>query len=101
MTITNTSNVATARLPIPALGYLLLLAVLLIFGLHALFIGAPAMRAAAHQQLEQAIADEDRAFCETFGARSGTEAFAACSKALATIRQKQAVRDDAAAQGML
>jgi hypothetical protein len=101
MTIANTDAAASARLPIPALGYLLLLAVLLIFGLHALFIAGPAMRTAAHEQLVQAIADEDRAFCEMFGARSGTEAFAACSKALATIRQKQAVRDDAAAQGML
>src|SRR4051812_22578651 len=101
MTIANTNAAATARLPIPALGYFLLLAVLLIFGLHALFVSGPAMRAATHEQLEQAVADEDRGFCEMFGARSGSDAFAACSKALATVRQKQAVRDDAAAQGML
>ncbi len=101
MTIANTDAAATARLPIATLGYLLLLAVLLIFGLHALFVSGPAMRAAAHQQIEQAIADEDRAFCEMFGARSGSDAFAACSRALATVRQKQLVRDEAAAQGML
>jgi hypothetical protein len=101
MTIANTNAAATARLPIPALGYLLLLAVLLIFGLHALFISGPAMRAAASEQLEQAIAGEDRGVCEMFGARSGSDAFAACSKALATVRQKQIVRDNAAAQGML
>jgi hypothetical protein len=100
MTIANTNAAATARLPIPALGYLLLLAVLLIFGLHALFISGPAMRAAASEQLEQAVTDEDHGVCEMFGARSG-DAFAACSKALATIRQKQTVRDNAAAQGML
>jgi hypothetical protein len=100
MTIANTNAATTARLPIPALGYLLLLAVLLIFGLYALFISGPAMRAAANEQLEQTIADEDRGVCETFGARSG-DAFAACSKALATVRQKQADRDHAAAQGIL
>ena len=100
MTIANTNAAATARLPLPALGYLLLLAVLLIYGLHALFIACPAMRAAANEQIKQAIANEDRGVCETFGARAG-DAFAACGKALATVRQKQAERDNAAAQGML
>jgi hypothetical protein len=97
------ANVAsgTARLPISALGYLLLIAVLLAFGLHSLFISGPAMRAAAQDQLKGAIADEDRGFCEMFGARSGSDAFAACSKALASIRQKQLERDNAAAQGIL
>jgi hypothetical protein len=100
MTTANTNAPATARLPIPTVAYLLLVAALLIFGLYALLISGPALRAAALDQIEQAIAEEDRAFCEMFGARSG-DAFVACSKALATVRHKQAIRDDAAAQGML
>jgi len=99
MTIAN-ANTANARLSIPTLGYLLLVTVLLIFGLYALLISGPALRAAAHAQLEQAIAEEDRGFCDTFGARSA-DAFAACSKALATVRHRQTVRDNEAAQGML
>ena len=101
MTEANASTGGAARLPIPALGYFLLLAVSLAFGLHALFISGPAMRAAAQDRLERTIADEDRGFCEMFGARPGTDAFAACSKALASIRQKQLDRDSAAAEGIL
>jgi hypothetical protein len=89
------------RFALPALGYSLLLAVLAAYGLYALIIGGPAMRAAAHETLERTIADEDRQFCETFGMRSGSAAFTACSKELAIIRQKQVERDNAAAQGIL
>ena len=99
MTEASTNAAMTARLPIPTLGYLLLVAVALAFGLHALFISGPATRAAAHEQLERTIADEDRGVCEMFGARAG-DAFAACSKALAAVRQNQTVRDNAAAQGI-
>jgi len=83
----------------PALGYLLLLAVLLLFGLYALFIAGPAMHVAASEQIERTLADENREICEMFGARSG-DAFAACSRALAAVRQKQADRDKAAALGI-
>lgn len=86
---------------IPALGYSLLLAVMAAYGLYALIIGGPAMRAAAQDTLERTIADEDRQFCETFQMRPGSAAFPACSKELATIRQKQVERDNAAAQGIL
>ncbi len=89
------------RFPLPALGYSLFFAVLVAGGLHALFISGPAMRATAHEYLERAIADENRQFCETFGMRSGSAAFTACSKELAIIRQKQVDRDNAAAQGIL
>jgi hypothetical protein len=89
------------RFPLPGLGYSLLVAVLLAGGLHALFISGPAMRAAAHEQVERAIADEDRSFCEMFGMHSGTTEFAACGRQLAIIRQKQFDRDNAAAQGIL
>lgn len=89
------------RLPLPALGYSLLVAVLVACGLHALFISGPAMRAAAHDYIERTIADEDSQFCETFGMHSGNAAFTACSKELAIIRQKQVDRDNAAAQGIL
>ena len=90
-----------SRFPLPALGYSLLFTALVAFGLHALFISGPAMRAAAHEYLERTIADEDRQFCETFGTRSGGAAFTACSRELAIIRQKQVDRDNAAAQGIL
>ena len=95
----NTSS--PERLPLPALGYWLFLAVLAAYGLYALFITGPAMRAAAHQYLERTIAEENRQFCETFGMRSDSAAFIACSRELAIIRQKQVDRDNAAAQGLL
>jgi hypothetical protein len=87
--------------PFPRLAYSLLLAVLVAYGLHALFISGPAMRTAAREQVERAIADEDRGFCEMFGMHSGSAEFAACSRELATIRRKQVDRDNAAAQGIL
>ena len=63
--------------------------------------GSPAMRMAAQEQRERAIADEDRQSCAMFGMRSDSAAFAACSRELAIIRQKQVERDNAAAQGIL
>lgn len=96
-----TNTPSPDRFPLPALGYSLLLAVLVACGLHALFISGPAMRAAAQEQRERAIADEDRGFCEMFGMHSGSAEFAACSRELATIRQKQVDRDNAAAEGIL
>ena len=100
MTMANRDAPAVARGSMRALGYSLLLAVLLLLGLYALVIAGPAMRVAASEQLERTLADENREICEMFGARSG-DAFAACSRALATVRQKQTVRDNAAAQGIL
>ena len=98
--ITNTAG--ADRLQRPALvGYSLLLAALVAFGLYALFISGPAMRHAAHEYLVRTIADEDRQFCETFGFRAVSAAFTACSGELAIIRQKQVDRDNAAAQGIL
>ena len=87
--------------PLPAIGYALLFAVLAAFGLHALFISGPAMRASARDDLKRTIADEDRQFCERFGVSPTSAAFTACSRELATIRQKQVDRDNAAAQGIL
>jgi hypothetical protein len=85
----------------PTLAYALLLAVVLAYGLHALFISGPAMRAAAQEQLEQAIANEDRDVCAQFGIWPGTAEFNVCSRELAIVRQKQVDRDNAAAQGIL
>jgi hypothetical protein len=101
MTKAKTSAPGSDRFPLPMLGYSLLLAVLVAGGLHALFISGPAMRAAAHDQVERAISDEDRAFCEMFGMHSGSTEFAACGSQLAIIRKKQVDRDNAAAQGIL
>ncbi|WP_166298035.1 hypothetical protein [Bradyrhizobium sp. 2S1] len=81
---TNTPD--SERLPLPALGYPLLLAVLAACGLYAVFISGPAMRIAARNSVS---------------ARSDNAAFAACSRRLAIIRQKQVDRDNAAAQGIL
>jgi hypothetical protein len=101
MTEAKTATPSPARVQLPALGYWLLLAVLTAFGLHALFFSGPAMRIAAREQLEQAVAAEDRGFCEMFGMRSRSAEFAACSRELANIRKKQVDRDSAAAQGIL
>ena len=70
-----------------------------IFGLGAAMIGIAS--AAAHDDLERTIADEDRQFCERFGLRSDSAAFTACSRELAIVRQNQADRDRAADQGIL
>ena len=96
-----TNTASPDRSSLPAIGYSLLLAALVAGGLHALFISGPAMRVAAHEQVERAIADEDRGFCEMFGIRLGSAEFTACSRQLAIIRQKQVDRDNAAAQGLL
>ncbi len=96
-----TSSRHLAHLPLRSLAHSLLLAILVACGLYAVFIAGPAMRAAAHESLERTIADEDRQFCESFGIRAGTDAFAACSRALSSVRQKQVDRDKAAAQGIL
>lgn len=88
-------------MPRPALAYAVLMAVVVAYGLHALFISGPAMRQAAEAQLEQAIANEDRDVCAQFGIRPGTTQFSVCSRELANVRQKQVDRDNAAAQGIL
>jgi hypothetical protein len=81
--------------------YSLFLAVMVAYGLSAIFFTGPAMREVAQRQLAQRIADEDRAFCEKFGMRVGSSEFAACSQELAIVRQKQADRDSQAAQSLL
>jgi hypothetical protein len=86
---------------LPRLAYALLMAVVVAYGLHALFISGPAMRADAQVQLERTLAQEDRDVCGQLGIRPGTTQFATCSRELATVRQKQADRDLAAAQGIL
>ncbi|BAL78720.1 hypothetical protein [Bradyrhizobium cosmicum] len=98
------SNIDTSRpdrFPLPATGYALLFAGLAAYGLYALLISGPAMRDAARADLERAIADENRQFCETFGVSPTSAAFTTCSKELTIIRQKQVDRDNAAAQGIL
>jgi hypothetical protein len=102
MTKTITDPAGPDRLRRPALvGYALLLAVLVACGLYALLISGPAMRHAARDYLGRIIAEENRQFCETFGVRAASAAFAACSNELAIIRKKQVDRDIAAAQGIL
>jgi hypothetical protein len=57
------------------LGYFLLFAVLVAFGLYVAFVAGPVYRATTQQQLAQAVADEDRGFSERFGMRAGTPEF--------------------------
>jgi hypothetical protein len=78
----------------------LVLAVATALGLHTL-VSAPAIRDEAQAELARVIADEDRDVCGQFGLRPGTSAFAACSRELANVRQKQSDRDQAAAAGLL
>ncbi|MBR1204073.1 MULTISPECIES: hypothetical protein [unclassified Bradyrhizobium] len=75
------------------------IAILAAFGLYAAFISGPAMRAAAHDDVVRMVAEEDRRFCKMFGL--GTDTFAACSRELSTVGQRQVDRDNAAAQGLL
>jgi hypothetical protein len=84
-----------------SLAYALPVAAVVAFGLHAALIAGPAMHAAAHEQVVRAVADEDHQFCERFGMRSGTDAFAACGRELSIVRQRQVDRDHAAANGIL
>jgi hypothetical protein len=83
------------------LAYALVIAILVAFGLHTVFISGPAMRAAAQEAVAHTVADEDHQFCETFGMRAGTDAFVACSRELSIVRQKQVDRDNAAAESIL
>jgi hypothetical protein len=101
MTEAKTNDPSLQRISLPALGTASLLAILIAFGLHALFISGPAMRAAARGDLKQAIVDEDRDVCATLGIRATDTAFPACSRGLAIVRQKQVDRDTAATLGVL
>jgi hypothetical protein len=101
MTEIKTDTRRSGNVPHRSFGYAAIAAILAAFGLHAVFVSGPAMRAAAHEAVMRAVADEDHQFCEMFGMRSGTDAFAACSRELSTIRQRQTERDNAAAQGIL
>jgi hypothetical protein len=59
------------------------------------------MQAIAEDQLWRTIAGEDRVFCEKFGMHAGTPQSETCGQELEIIRQKQADRDRAAAEGLL
>lgn len=84
----------------PGIAAALLLAVVTALGLSTI-VSAPALREAAEAELARIIADEDRDVCGQFGLRPGTTSFAACSRELANVRQKQSDRDQAAAAGFL
>ena len=79
----------------------IVMAVVVAYGLHALFISGPAMQADARAQLEQTIAEEDRYVCGQFGIQPDTTLSIICSRELANVRQKQMGRDHAAAAGLL
>jgi hypothetical protein len=81
------------------LPFALMIAVLFAFGLYAVFVTGPAMRAVAQADLDRTLADENQAFCEKFGMRAGSSEFVACSQELTVIRKKQADRANEA--GML
>ncbi|MHC2337177.1 hypothetical protein [Bradyrhizobium sp. USDA 4454] len=87
--------------PLRPLVYAVFIAIMAAFGLYAVFVAGPAMRAAAHDDLVRRVADEDRQFCGKFGMGAGTDTFVACSRELSIVRQRQVDRDNAAAQGLL
>ena len=101
MTEVKTDTHGSGNVPLRSLAYAAVAAILAAFGLHAVFISGPDMRAAVHETVMRAIADEDHQFCERFGMRLGTDSFAVCSRELSIIRQRQIERDNAAAQGIL
>jgi hypothetical protein len=84
-----------------SLGYLLFIAVMAAYGIYAIFITGPAMRAAAQQQLSRTLSDENLAFCKKLAFQVDSSEFAACNQELTVVRQKQADRDSKAAQGLL
>lgn len=84
----------------PGIAAALLLAVVTALGLHTV-VSAPALREAAEAELARVIADEDRDVCGQFGLRPGTTSFVACSRELASVRQRQSDRDQAATAGIL
>jgi hypothetical protein len=96
-----TSRRTATDLPRPTLAVALLLAVVTAFGLHTLFVSAPALREAAEADLVRVVADEDRDVCGQFGLRPGTSSFVTCSRELAAVRKKQSDRDAAAGAGIL
>jgi hypothetical protein len=81
--------------------YGLVSAGLVAIGLYVALVSAPAVRAAARAELQQAVTAETRAFCEKFGMSVGTAEFSACSQELAIVRRKQSDRDMAAAAGLI
>jgi hypothetical protein len=81
--------------------YAVFAAVLVSFGLYAALVAGPDTRATTHESVMRAVVEEDHRFCEMFGMRPGTDAFAACSRELSIVRQRQVDRDTAAAQGIL
>ena len=79
--------------------FALLVVFLVAFGLYAIFVTGPAMRAVAQANVENTLSEENRAFCEKFGMHVGTSQFVACSQELMAIRKNQTDRDSEA--GML
>lgn len=101
MTEINSRAHGLTAVPLRSLAYAVLAAALTAFGLYAIFFAGPAMRAASHDNVVRMVAEEDRQFCGMFGMGAGTDTFAACSRELSTVRQRQVDRDNAAAQGLL
>ena len=81
--------------------YWVVFALLAGFGIYTAAVTGPEARAGADQRLQQTIAEENRAFCEKFGMRVGTDEFAACGRELMIIRQNQQKRSDSNAQGLI
>ncbi|MCC8978928.1 hypothetical protein [Bradyrhizobium acaciae] len=101
MTETDGGARGFTAVPVRSLAYSLLIAIVAAFGLYAALIAGPAMYAAARADVVRTVADEDRRFCGMFGMSVGTDTFAACSRELSIVRQRQVDRDNAAAQGLL
>lgn len=71
------------------------------FGLYNAYKVGRDMHAITLEQVEQAVANEDHAFCARFGMQAGTSEFVACCHELSIIRQKQTDRDRSASPSLL
>ena len=71
------------------------------YGLYRAHDLGQTMRANAQARAEEAITNEDRAFCEKFGMRAGSMTYVSCCQELSSIRQNQTERDRTIALDML
>jgi hypothetical protein len=99
MSVTKASS-SVFNLASGSFAYFLFIALMMAYGLYAVFVTGPNMRSAAQQQLARITAEENATFCGKFGMRVQSSEFVACGQELAIVRQKQADRDSEAAQGL-
>ncbi len=71
------------------------------YGLYKAYDLGQTTRAIAQARADEAIANEDRAFCEKFGMSAGSVTYVSCCRELSFIRRKQTERDRTMAPDIL